>query len=165
MDFEACRDKFLVQSVKLSEEEAGHPISPNLFSKSGGKDVHEFKLKVSYTSSSLPSPVREMTSSAGPKGDAADKDAAPSASANGVAKEIKSHISISSDVSGSSVLKKDALGGGSASVTKRKSADRTGEGAIHAGLPLKKQMTLKGFSLLHLFVAALLAFFIGRFTS
>merc|ERR1712132_15139 len=66
-DFDACRDKFLVQSVKLSEEEAGHPISPNLFSKQGGKDVHEFKLKVGYVQSSAVSPVRESSSAVSSK--------------------------------------------------------------------------------------------------
>merc|ERR1712176_38023 len=58
-DFNSCRDKFLVQSVKLTEQEAGNPINPDLFSKVGGKDVHEFKLKVGYTSVALPSPVKE----------------------------------------------------------------------------------------------------------
>ena len=59
LDFNNCRDKFLVQSVKLSEEEAGNPISADLFSKVGGKDVHEYKLKVSYVSNAAPSPVKE----------------------------------------------------------------------------------------------------------
>mmetsp|Transcript_2417 Transcript_2417/g.5665 ORF Transcript_2417/g.5665 Transcript_2417/m.5665 type:complete len:290 (+) Transcript_2417:77-946(+) len=60
-----CRDKFLVQSVKLTEDEAREPINPDLFSKGGGKDVHEFKLKVAYISPSAPSPVKESDQEGG----------------------------------------------------------------------------------------------------
>lgn len=153
-DFESCRDKFLVQSVKLSEEEAGHPISPNLFSKQGGKDVHEFKLKVGYVQSSAVSPVRESSS------------AVSSKEANGVMKSAKAAVESSPGLPSPPGSAK-RLGGGEASASKRKSADRTGgEGGSGGGaLPMKTQMTLKGFSLLHLFIAAVLAFFIGRFTS
>jgi len=145
-DFDACRDKFLVQSVKLSEEEAEQPISANLFSKVGGKDVHEFKLKVSYTqASSIPSPVGEVTPSAD-NGSAAAPESAPT--------DVTAPVEAS-----------PAMRSGDLAAAKRSQAAAGGLGSTAAGLPLKKQMTLKGFSLLHLFIAAFLAFFIGRMSS
>ena len=149
-DFESCRDKFLVQSVKLSEEEAGHPISPNLFSKQGGKDVHEFKLKVGYIQNAAVSPVREATS------------AVSSKEANGV---MKAKMAVESAGLPSPMDSAKRGAGGEVATSKRKSADRTGGDGGGGALPMKTQMTLKGFSLLHLFIAAVLAFFIGRFTS
>ena len=146
-DFDACRDKFLVQSVKLSEEEAEQPISPNLFSKVGGKDVHEFKLKVSYTqASSIPSPVKEV---------AASVSSVPASAEKAKAVGVTDPTLPSSPAA--------AMGSGDAAVAKRGHV-QSGQGAA-AGLPLKKQMSLKGFSLLHLFLAALLAFFVGRMGS
>ncbi|QDZ18828.1 vesicle-associated protein [Chloropicon primus] len=143
-DFEACRDKFLVQSVKLSEEEAEQPISANLFSKVGGKDVHEFKLKVSYTqASSIPSPVKEVVTSTPP---AAQK----------VVEGIKEDLTLPATPA-------SALSAGEAALAKRTQAQAAP--GTSTGLPMKKQMVLKGFSLVHLFLAALLAFFIGRMTS
>lgn len=146
-DFDACRDKFLVQSVKLSEEEAGEPISANLFSKVGGKDVHEFKLKVLYTqASSMPSPVREVAAST-----------TTAAKSKAASEAIKEDATLSPEPAAA------ALASGDAAMAKR--AQAASAGAPASGLPLKKQTTLKGFSLLHLFLAALLAFIIGRMTS
>uniref|UniRef100_A0A7S3E445 MSP domain-containing protein n=1 Tax=Chloropicon laureae TaxID=464258 RepID=A0A7S3E445_9CHLO len=160
-DFDACRDKFLVQSVKLSEEEAEQPISANLFSKVGGKDVHECKLKVFYVSPSSPSPVKE---------------AGPGTASNAVSSAGKALREIQgggNGAAGDSPLASAAAG--LASSAKKEERSKMGEGSNGVplgmkkdgapGLPLKKQLSLTGFSLLHLFVAALVAFFIGRMTA
>lgn len=123
VDFEACRDKFLVQSVKLSDTEAEQPISADLFSKVGGKDVHEFKLRVSYGGPEAVSPPQEVIK---------EKEVETTEQkSNGVTSNIPSAQKSNSTTSQSLQTKK---------------------------------LTLQGFSLLHLFLAALVAFFIGRMT-
>ncbi|CAK9226817.1 unnamed protein product [Sphagnum jensenii] len=55
-----CKDKFLVQSVVAPVGSSPKDVSPELFSKESGKEVHEAKLRVLYVSPPQPpSPITE----------------------------------------------------------------------------------------------------------
>jgi hypothetical protein len=55
-----CKDKFLVQSVVAPDGSSPKDVSPELFSKESGKEVHEAKLRVLYVSPPQPpSPITE----------------------------------------------------------------------------------------------------------
>jgi hypothetical protein len=55
-----CKDKFLVQSVVTSVGSSPKDVSPELFSKESGNEVHEAKLRVLYVSPPQPpSPITE----------------------------------------------------------------------------------------------------------
>ncbi|KAL6911941.1 hypothetical protein ACP4OV_000746 [Aristida adscensionis] len=54
-----CKDKFLVQSIKVQGGTVPKDIVPDMFSKAPGRVVEEFKLRVVYVPANPPSPVPE----------------------------------------------------------------------------------------------------------
>ncbi|KAA3475842.1 vesicle-associated protein 1-2-like [Gossypium australe] len=62
-----CRDKFLLQSVKVNEGASAKDITAEMFNKEAGHVVEECKLKVVYVSPPQPpSPVREGSEEGSP---------------------------------------------------------------------------------------------------
>ncbi|XP_039775229.1 vesicle-associated protein 1-3-like isoform X3 [Panicum virgatum] len=54
-----CKDKFLVQSVVVQDRATMKDFGPQLFTKTPGRLIEEFKLRVVYIAANPPSPVPE----------------------------------------------------------------------------------------------------------
>ncbi|KAG8082791.1 hypothetical protein GUJ93_ZPchr0014g46991 [Zizania palustris] len=54
-----CKDKFLVQSVVVTEDTTTKDVTGEMFNKGSGNVVDEMKLKVAYVTPEPSSPVRE----------------------------------------------------------------------------------------------------------
>ncbi|GMH42834.1 hypothetical protein BSKO_10753 [Bryopsis sp. KO-2023] len=137
-DLGNCKDKFLLQSVAAPGDE--RDVTPAMFEKGKGRDVKESKLKVLLEGPPAPpSPIREERTEVPEEG----------AEVNKVGK------------TGSAELQKlkrerDEL---------RRQLD-TLKNEAGAGRPLASQVLSKGgFTMLHLILAAVIAFLLGHYTS
>ncbi|CAH2069090.1 unnamed protein product [Thlaspi arvense] len=54
-----CKDKFLVQSVTVSDGTTSKEVVAEMFNKEGGRVIEDFKLRVVYIPANPPSPVPE----------------------------------------------------------------------------------------------------------
>lgn len=163
LDLNAIKDKFLVQSVKLAENEK---LSGESFNRSSGKEMQETRLKVIFLPPPAPpSPVPEEPSrsmTAEPRSNGAEKAAVTS--------------NISGDTPAMSRGSAGGAGAGGAGVdTERLLRERDDAvarvRAVEAELAGSKVAVAgvanasgQGFTLIHLLLTAIICFLLGRYT-
>ncbi|VVB06778.1 unnamed protein product [Arabis nemorensis] len=72
-----CKDKFLVQTVVVSDGTTSKDVLPEMFNKEAGRVIEDFKLRVVYIPANPPSPVPEGSDEEGnsPRNDFASQTA------------------------------------------------------------------------------------------
>ena len=166
LDLSAIKDKFLVQSVKLVENEK---LGGDSFNRASGKDVQETRLKVVFLPPAAPpSPVPEEPSrsvTAEPRSNGAEKTVATNNNGD------TSAISRGSGGGGGG----GGGAGGSGVDTERLMRERDDAvvrvRAVEAELAGCKvavagaaNATGQGFTLIHLLLTAIICFLLGRYT-
>ena len=159
LDLNAIKDKFLVQSVKLAENEK---LSGESFNRSSGKEMQETRLKVIFLPPPAPpSPVPEEPSrsvSAEPRSNGAERAAATNNNGD------------------TSAVSRGSYGGGAGGAgvdTERLLRERDDAvarvRAVEAELAGCKVAVAgvasgQGFTLIHLLLTAIICFLLGRYT-
>jgi len=177
-DIAACKDKFLVQSVPAGEDTSEQDFN-ELFNKDRNKGImHETKLRVSYiTPGPPPSPVPENAegeaAAAEPHADASRTYGGNSAAVTPVASGTELQVKLNSAIQSLQVatsekkaaeLARDQLMRENMSLKTRNTELMRNPPTTIKAEPATKASMLAGFTLLHLLIAAIIAFCLGRFT-
>lgn len=140
-----CRDKFLVQSTVLPQGSSTKDVAQDLFSKEGGREVYEAKLKVIYVSPPQPpSPVAESPD---------EGIVSPSQSD----RALNTQSEESAPAYTSKFAEQPATRGmeSSGAFLKQGREDAQGQAVLKASRQ-------RGWSVIHLIIVAILAFLLGR---
>jgi len=145
-DLNACRDKFLVQSTEVTEED---PSLTKLFS-SGRDGISETKLKVAYEVQTPPSPVAEdgeaefpeVANGAGQQFSTAQSPRAAATATRPPTSNLESAMSMKSALS---------------------EPENEPPSAPQSSQNLQISKSQHGFTFVHLFLIAIVSFCLGRF--